>query len=517
MKSSLLIAICGLVVSGMPPLGAAEIFVNNAVGNDQWSGLEKVAAPAGNQGPLRTIARAVTLAAPGDTIHLEPTETSYKEEISFRDKGGEPGRPIILDGHGSILDGSESCPADAWKKVGENLWCLEGVYSRNSLIVEDRVVLERQLASDLKPGAFCFESTQFVPNVLLFKVPDGRAARDCSVQVFWADGESAVLDPVKWEGKSILRYKLTRPVRPQRVLLDGAPAPYENARDHLLPGEWCMDGKNLYYSPPPGKTPSQLEVRKVVRGTGVSLAGKIGYIIIKNLNVRFVWNDAYNVHGEVIATSFLNCNARDCFDEGFSAHDRCETVLDGAVFERCDNGVFNVNEGGWSVTRNIIVRESRHYGFGVAVLESKAAHWLSNAVLENNPVPLFGRYLEAENVKISDTAPSRILLAGPLSLDRFSSNSLSTTIEVLPGSGPINLRRGIFLAKNSLDIIFQKKGAVTFDSVFWSPGARVFLKPDADAIPIGDWIAKLGPDAANSSVLTDGTKPPGDVGFRPQK
>ncbi len=500
--------------------GAADIYVNNVTGDDARDGLSgTVAAPT--SGPLKSIAKAVAKAGPGDTIHLEPTGQDYHEEILFKDKGGDPGRPITVDGHGVTLNGAEPCPPGAWKKADGKLWCLEGISSRNALGVEDRIVLERKLAPELAPGQFCFESTQFESNILFIKAPADRSPKDCAVQVVWADGEKLDLDPNLWKIGSASRYKLSRPERPLRVLLDGVEAPFPKAKDRLEAGQWCMDGKDLFYYPPADKKPSEMNIRTILRGTGVSLAGKLGHVVIKNLNVRLIWNDAFNVHGEVVDATFLNCNASDCFDEGFSAHDRCETVLDGAVFERCDNGVFNVNEGGWSVTRNLTVRESRHYGFGVAVTDSEARHWLSNAVLENNPTPIFGRYLEADNVLVNGTVPAEISLAGPLHLTQATILGSSITLNILPGSGPVRLAGSVILSSGDQKVVFSKPAEVTMDSVFWSPQTSVIL-PKEKPMPVAAWIQILAGNApksglldlAPSAVVKDSSLLPKDVGYR---
>ncbi len=57
--------------------------------------------------------------------------------------------------------------------------------------------------------------------------------------------------------------------------------------------------------------------------------GPQSHFVIRDLNVNYVYNDGFNIHGTVKDAQFYNCNASDCGDEGFSAHDGCETLLDG--------------------------------------------------------------------------------------------------------------------------------------------------------------------------------------------
>jgi hypothetical protein len=445
---------------------ARDLHVNNVRGDDSREGLSPATA-------LATVEKAIQLATPGDTIHLTPTEQPYREQILLKDKGGEPGRPITLDGHGIFLDGSE--PAGPWEKTGERLWVMRGEGSRGALVVDKRLVLERKLAPDLEPGQFCFENTQFDQGVLFFKPPAGKEVADCRISAVLADGRTVETDPAKWRVGSLISYKLGPKSAPVRILLDGAEAPLLAARDHLKPGEWCLAEGSVHYYPPAGRTPPDMPIRRLVRGTGITLTGKMAHVVVKNFNVRYVWNDAYNIHGQVTGAAFYNCNAYDCFDEGFSSHDDCETLLDGAVFERCDNGVFNVNKSGGSETRNLTVRQSRHYGYGAAIPDSAARHTLSNAVLEDNPTPLFARYLEAENVRIVTTGAAKpeIALTGPVRLNRATVEGPFTLL-LSPGSGPIDLQNTVFRAPGIL--AFEKPATLRQENVFWSPGTELMRK-----------------------------------------
>jgi len=93
-------------------LSAADLQVDPVRGDD---------AADGRSAPVRTLARAIRLAAPGDTIHLQPGVV-YSDSAVFANKHGEPGRPITLDGHGAILDGSEPVRAAEWEALGGGLF-----------------------------------------------------------------------------------------------------------------------------------------------------------------------------------------------------------------------------------------------------------------------------------------------------------------------------------------------------------------------------------------------------------
>jgi len=114
-------------------LHAADYYVDPAVGDDHANGL--AAKAGGTNGPVKTIARAVKAAQPGDTVHL--ATAVFKESAVFHNRAGEPGKPITLDGHGATLDGSDALnPAD-WPEVSP------GLFRNDNLLRLDDAVLQR--------------------------------------------------------------------------------------------------------------------------------------------------------------------------------------------------------------------------------------------------------------------------------------------------------------------------------------------------------------------------------------
>ncbi|MCB1079420.1 MAG: hypothetical protein KDM64_16500, partial [Verrucomicrobiae bacterium] len=90
---------------------AAEIHVNPDTGDDGNDGVGS---------PVKTIARGIRLAQPGDTVHLAPV--TYHESADLTNKHGEPGKSITLDGHGAVLDGSEPVRSAEWESLGGGLY-----------------------------------------------------------------------------------------------------------------------------------------------------------------------------------------------------------------------------------------------------------------------------------------------------------------------------------------------------------------------------------------------------------
>jgi hypothetical protein len=103
-----------------------ELKVDPATGDDKSDGLAK---------PSKTIARAIRLAQPGDTIHLAPAV--YYETADFSTKHGELGRRITLDGHGALLEGSDAIRAEEWEQVAP------GLFKNVKLIRMDDAILGR--------------------------------------------------------------------------------------------------------------------------------------------------------------------------------------------------------------------------------------------------------------------------------------------------------------------------------------------------------------------------------------
>jgi hypothetical protein len=105
----LVLAICSTAVG-------RDIFVDNTAGDDRSTGQEPQAMTPQN-GPVRTITKALKLAATGDTIMLANTNIPYRENISLvgSRNSGTPKQPFTIRGNGAILDGSAPVPPDAWQ------------------------------------------------------------------------------------------------------------------------------------------------------------------------------------------------------------------------------------------------------------------------------------------------------------------------------------------------------------------------------------------------------------------
>lgn len=102
-------------------VGIALILVGSAYAGDLY--VDPTAGDDANDGglnPVKSLAQAIRLAAPGDTIHLQPVE--YRDWAAFYAKSGSPQKPITLDGHGAVLNGCDPISPDGWQVVSPGLF-----------------------------------------------------------------------------------------------------------------------------------------------------------------------------------------------------------------------------------------------------------------------------------------------------------------------------------------------------------------------------------------------------------
>ena len=97
------------------PLTARDWFVNNFGGDDTFSGL--VATTGTQDGPFRTIGRALRACGAGDRIVLADSGEPYLESASLvgGHHSGLPGHPFVIEGNGATLDGRLPISPEVWE------------------------------------------------------------------------------------------------------------------------------------------------------------------------------------------------------------------------------------------------------------------------------------------------------------------------------------------------------------------------------------------------------------------
>lgn len=94
---------------------ARDLFVDNVRGDDRLAGRRPDVTH--DDGPMRTIGRALERAGAGDRIVVAATGVPYQESISL--VGGRHStdgfRPFIIEGNGAVLDGTVAVPPTGWQ------------------------------------------------------------------------------------------------------------------------------------------------------------------------------------------------------------------------------------------------------------------------------------------------------------------------------------------------------------------------------------------------------------------
>src|SRR5690348_13327747 len=97
------------------PVSARVIYVDNHVGDDVNDG--RSATTTGLQtGPVRSLERAHVLIGPGDVVEIANTGEPYYGTLRLIGSrcSGVPSRPVVVNGNGAVIDGSEAVDPAAW-------------------------------------------------------------------------------------------------------------------------------------------------------------------------------------------------------------------------------------------------------------------------------------------------------------------------------------------------------------------------------------------------------------------
>jgi acetyl esterase/lipase len=293
-----------------PAQRAIDLYVNPQTGSDTANG-RSAEIKAGN-GPFKTIAHAIATANASDTIHLAPLIYT-NESVEFRNKSGEPDKPITLDGHGAIIDGSDPLIERDWHEVDPGLYRNTALYAK-PLLASEAFVSRFALAMNGKLNRM------------------GHSAK-------------------------------------------GRSDPYKAVAD-LKFGEWTYQEKDehaYFLRIDPTKTLANYNIRVPTRVSAVQIYGNVSHLVIKNITATHVINDGFalttgsapnEINYKVRDIVYENIKAIECCDDGMSSHADCELSVDGLEVDGCATGIANC--GGDTidhlVTRNIHGVDVYYYG-----------------------------------------------------------------------------------------------------------------------------------------------------------
>ncbi|QDT96005.1 right-handed parallel beta-helix repeat-containing protein [Gimesia aquarii] len=99
------------------------IYVDNRLGNNTLNGISPKIVD-GQNGPVKTITRAIQYAKQGDKIILANNETPYFESLSLSGKrfSGLGKEKFTILGNGAIISGAIKIPPNGWRQSGNGLW-----------------------------------------------------------------------------------------------------------------------------------------------------------------------------------------------------------------------------------------------------------------------------------------------------------------------------------------------------------------------------------------------------------
>ena len=328
--------------------------------------------PAKPDAPFTTIAAAVKVAAPGDTIHLTPG--CYKESVTLYNKSGEPGRPITLDGHGATLDGSDPLKPDDWKMVSP------GLYRNSRLLHTNPAIIGRWF--------FIFDGKM---NHM------GRTSKGPK-QPFKNPDQ---LQPGEWTFVE----DTTKPKQTAKGPADG----------RHMPGAF-------YIKIDPAKKLADYHIAAPMRSNGVAIYSRCEHLVIRNVTATHVYNDGFNIHGYSRDILFENIKAIDCGDDGISAHEDCHIRVNGFVSIGNSTGACDVQDSVSEYNR-VFIRNCLAVDF--YMLGAKG-HTLSNSVIESSAwkcVEIDGQYAKdpictvtMDNVLIKRLTGTNTVHLGPKSV-----------------------------------------------------------------------------------------------------
>ena len=314
------LCVAGLFFTGGTGLWGRDLYVNPETGDDTANGLAASVSSAGR--PVRSIARGIRLASAGDTVHLaQGIYKGRREQVGFYNKAGEPGKPIVLDGHGATIDGCEPLDPERWSCVAPGLY-------RSDTLHRD-----------------CFHANEEYVARAYFLF-DGRMNR---------------------MGRS----------------LKGPKAPYKTP-EALQPGEWTYQADTHAFfvktALEQALEAARIEVPWVT--TGIQIAGDCHDIIIRNVRAARVLNDGYgiavgSVPGSIVRrVRFENIEAFECGDDGLSAHGDCEIFVEGFLSQRNGTGICTC---GRSWNNRVVIREA--HGLDLDIYAGCGPQVFSNSLI----------------------------------------------------------------------------------------------------------------------------------------
>ncbi|SDU29456.1 hypothetical protein SAMN05444156_3124 [Verrucomicrobium sp. GAS474] len=333
MKPLLLLLSVALPCLALPGLRAETYCVDPAKGNDSNPGTAEL--------PFRTTAKGIAKARAGDTVIIAKVDRPIRESLLIREKSGEEGKPITIDGQGNLFTGSDPLKPEEWSAVAGQ----PGVYRNDHLV------------PGLKP----------------------------------ADKNNAFI---------LQRYIMIWDDKPNRMgrTSKGRHEPFVPV-EKLQPGQWTyVDAEAAFYvAIDPAKSLADYAIESPTRLNGVGISGTCEHWVVKNVRVSRVINDGFNLHGHTRDFVFENIEATECGDDGISEHEDSELTIHGLVSRRNSTGICHGDQtSSWSdhvvlednYAANLFLRNGTHVITDSVVSAAAPPDGNNGIILNNVPVPI---------------------------------------------------------------------------------------------------------------------------------
>jgi len=133
--------------------GRETHYVNNVTGSDANDGRSPTAAFA-------TIAKAISASNTSGRIALANTGRPYREAMVFKNLGGTPARPFIVEGNGAVLNGHRRVDIKEWRHVKDDLYFLPIRIAGGDPYLTDRLrrLPQNRSVESLRPGQFYWQT-----------------------------------------------------------------------------------------------------------------------------------------------------------------------------------------------------------------------------------------------------------------------------------------------------------------------------------------------------------------------
>jgi hypothetical protein len=300
-----------------------------------------------------TIAHAIKLAQPGDTVHLEPKV--YRDYAGFYGKKGGPGKPITLDGHGATLEGSEPLDPAQWNELSPGLFASDHLVTRN----DDAII-----------GRWFFLWNGQMNHM-------GRTAKGKSAPL----KKPEELQPGEWT--------------------------FVKDRSRENPPSLQIYG-SFYLKLPAGQKLADAHIFAPLRSAGVQFSGDNAHLVIKNLTATHPYNDGFNIHGDCREVIFENIAAIECGDDGISAHESAQYRVDGFVSIGNSTGI---TDTGTAHTSYYNIFLAKNIGVDLYFLD-EGRYTITNALVLSsgqNPLLTTGRASGNSHMKMENVLMRRLV------------------------------------------------------------------------------------------------------------